>query len=124
MLNVKANDVINVLGMHKDSELPSRFYFGSVVSYALENGYCPIAAYERTLDNMVKFPYNDHKTHWCSPDAPMLTSEYRELPEVVGTLNLGDMVKLEGRIFKLEAAANNNINLVEVNLSAQNNTAA
>ena len=117
MLNVKANDVINVLGMNKKSKIPSRFYFDSVVSYALENGYCPIAAYERTLNNM------DHKTHWCSP-AQMLTSEYRELPEVVGTLNLGDIVKFEGRIFKLEAAANNNINLVEVNLSAQNNTAA
>lgn len=114
MLKVKANDIINVLGMHEGSELPSRFYFGSVVSYALESGYCPIEAYERTIANMQKYPYNDHKTHWCSPDVSMLTSCRRELPEVVGTLDLGDVVHFEGRYFRLEEARNKNIKLVEV----------
>ncbi len=117
IIEVKANDTIDVKGFYKRSAsgLQKTFYFYSVVSYALDYNECPIEAYERCLQNQIDFPYNGHTTHWASPKTVMLSSTPIERKKPVAVdVEFGDCVKFEGRWFQLGEANNDNLSLTEV----------
>ncbi len=117
IIEVKANDTIDVKGFYKRSAsgLQKTFYFYSVASYALDYNECPIEAYERCLQNQIDFPYNGHKTHWASPKTVMLSSTPVERQKPVAVdVEFGDCVKFEGRWFQLGEDHNDNLSLTEV----------
>jgi hypothetical protein len=86
------------------------FYFGSVVGYALECKKCPIEAVERTQRNAKDNPYAGHKLHWVSAKSTSLTAWDRPKESYV-ELKFGDLVRLDGRVFKLVPASNQNVAL-------------
>ena len=78
----------------------------TVVSYALRYNEDPIAAHDRAVARR-------HKTHWMGQDAVLL-HDGPVTQEVVVGLELGQLVTLEGRTFRLVAASNNNVDLYVV----------
>lgn len=82
------------------------FQFGSAVSYALQNGDCPIKSYQQAQER-------GHKTHWLNSTGTTLTAEPQE-KQIRLALNFGEEVIFEGRVFRLDPAANNNADLFEI----------
>jgi hypothetical protein len=84
-----------------------RFYqLGSVVSYAMKNGSCPVAALDRARAH-------GHELHFAFALSTILSDPPQAKHENVG-LAFGDTIKFEGRTFRLEPANNDNVKLVEV----------
>jgi hypothetical protein len=80
------------------------FEAGTVVSHALANNEDPIAAYERAVER-------GHETHWLHAQGTVVHSGPHRQALRVG-LQIGDVVRLEGRDFVLTAARNRNVDLV------------
>lgn len=87
--------------------------FGSVVSYARQYNEDPIAAVDECRKDMERNPYAGHKLHWANKCAVSITSHAKAHACFIG-LNLGDVVRFEGLLFRLELAPNDNVALVEV----------
>ena len=81
--------------------LHRHFKFGTVVSYVLGYNEDPIAAYKSAIEL-------DQQTHWANSLGACITSSKQAQVDVV-VLEWGETVKLEGKVFRLEKAANNNI---------------
>lgn len=104
-----AGDVIGIpIQSWSHGELYHFFRFGSVASYALEYGECPIKAYNWLVEN-------GHQTHWLNAEAVMITAKAREKETRAG-LNFGDEVIFEGRLFRIDPAPNNNAKLTEITI--------
>ncbi len=78
----------------------------TVVSYALRYNEDPIAAHERAVAR-------GHQTHWMNQDAVALTDGPHGPQEIVVGLGIGQLVQLEGRLFRLAAASNGNVDLMK-----------
>ena len=96
----------------KDGGCIRGFKFGTVVGYALDCGADPIAMIQDTADRMVSDPYAGHKMHWVNPLPATISSDAIPKKHYIG-LSIGDVVRLEGRAFRLAKAPNRNIALVE-----------
>jgi hypothetical protein len=105
MKKFKADDVILVEG--------SKFEFGSIVSYAMDNGECPIEALAWLEHSKVKWPHAGHVSHWLSPTLVCLSRSGSVQKAVRGVVQLGEVVEFEGRCFKLEKANNDNVDLID-----------
>jgi hypothetical protein len=83
-----------------------KFSVGSVVSYMLKSGMDPVAAVQRAIEN-------GHALVWLNPEATMLTAEKRAKTTHVA-VNFQQRVRFEGVTYKIEIAANNNLEMVRV----------
>lgn len=97
---LKAGEDVALLGS-RDLYSPN-----SVASYAIESGRCPIKAIERSLTR-------GERMHWLTQNATSITLMRQERKTYVG-VNLGDVVKFEGRRFEIVAEPNRNLNLKEL----------
>ena len=89
---------------HTGGKAGTTYYAASVMSSALRDGDCPIEAYERAVRL-------GHKLHWVGQHATMLTSEPRATREAVA-VEPGQVVRFEGRFFKLAPTWNDNFDLI------------
>ncbi len=100
----------DVFGMARKSSrgdtLYTFFTLGSVVSYALKNGQCPMRAVEQSKAH-------NHALHWASQNCVAITS-HKEAKRTHCGLAMGDTIRFEGRIFTLNPAPNNNVELCEI----------
>lgn len=86
--------------------LPIIYSPGSVASYAIENNECPYAARERAVSR-------GHELYWLNQAAVVLSAHRREKEELE-LIEVGMVVHFEGRDFRIEAAPNDNLRLVDV----------
>jgi len=84
----------------------NRYRVGTVVSYALRNGECPIDAIDRARAN-------GHELAYAYGVGACLSDSHRAA-ELAYEVRTGDLVRLEGRLYRVKAAPNNNLDLVEV----------
>jgi hypothetical protein len=83
---------------------------GTVVSYALRSGECPIHAYEQSTAR-------NEETHWLNPCATMITAE-RRAKETHVHITIGQTVRIEGRLFRIEQHRNSREHLTLVQVQA------
>lgn len=88
---------MNHKGVHRE------YSAGSVVSYAMEKGYCPIDAIEKAVANK-------HKLHWINASGASIVSHNRPRWILV-EVNVGMVVLFEGRLFTITSEPNNNLGL-------------
>lgn len=92
----------------KDSDLIYQYYFGSVQSYAIKHCEDPIKAIERAKSL-------GHKLYWVNRSSVCISNTKSD-QITVPVLELEQVVKFEGRYFKLVPTWNDNIHLEEVTL--------
>jgi ribosome-associated protein YbcJ (S4-like RNA binding protein) len=100
VVKVKAGEEVVV------GERLGTFTFGSVVSFAMKNGQCPINSFKQAVDR-------GHQTHWLNANAAVIHDGPKTQRKVV-QLQKDDTVEFEGRRFKLAPASNRNWDLVEL----------
>lgn len=82
------------------------FYtLGSVEDYAAQYGEDPAAAVAQAKEA-------GHKLYWANPQSTCITAERQAHKTVRGIVH-GDTIVFKGKTFKVEAAPNNNVNLIE-----------
>lgn len=103
--NVEFTEIVadDQLGLAR-SRYYQEFSPGSVVSYAMKNGEDPIAAIEDAVAR-------GHNLHWINACASSITSHARP-KETLVEVKIGMVVRFEGRLFTIEKAMNNNLDLV------------
>lgn len=82
------------------------FAIGSVVSYALRNGDCPIKAVERARERR-------DETHYIFGLGSCITS-HKQPREMYVQVSVDEIVQFEGRRFQIVNQPNRNLGLVEV----------
>lgn len=103
----KDRDIVGLPFKNRNDEVMYHFfYFGSVASYALENGECPYDA-ARTAET------SGHKKYWLIPCSTMLTAEDTPKEQRVA-VDWWQEIIFEGRSFTIKPDANRNAKLVEV----------
>ena len=105
---VKHGDhLVIALPRFRGGEQDNEFQVGTVASYALECGDDPIAAIdrERRIGGPLHFAFNIGVTISAHHTEPIPTTR----------VALGDLIRLEGRTFRVTPAANHQISLVPVN---------
>lgn len=98
---VKAGDIVQIADY-----VHTYFTAGSVFAMAVEYSECPIAAYERAKKH-------NHSTHWLNQNGSCI-STMKQPTTYYRVRSIGDHIAFEGRVFRIEKAANRNVNLVEV----------
>ena len=83
------------------------FQIGSVVSYSLKSGSCPIEALARATNL-------GHDLHFVFGLGASITSDRKAKTDKIA-LEWGQMIVFEGRIFELRKAPNDNVRLAPVN---------
>jgi hypothetical protein len=78
---------------------------GSVVSYARTNDICPIKAVERTIAK-------GESLWWINALCTSITSHQRPREKYIA-VRVGQMVRFEGRTFRILSAPNDNLSLKE-----------
>lgn len=91
------------LGLRHPRGFYREYRAGSVVSYALEYNECPIAAYNGAIER-------GHATHWINACGASIVSHNRPKWNLV-KVEIGMLVKFEGRLFTIEKAPNDNLSL-------------
>jgi len=89
---------------HTGGRAGRTYYAGSVISSALRDGDCPIEAYERAVEM-------GHKRHWIGQHATVISSGPQATREAVA-VEPGQVIRFEGRFFKLAPTWNDNLNLI------------
>jgi hypothetical protein len=97
----------------RESNFLRHYKAGSVMTYAIQNGECPVAAYNSTTEKMEKDPYSGHKVYWVNQLSSMLTAEKQER-KVYVAVEVGMKVRFLGKIFEITAENNHNLGLEEV----------
>lgn len=83
------------------------FYtLGSIFGFAVSYGDDVLKTYEQAKER-------GHKLFWANANAISITAHQRAKETVFG-FNWGDIIPFEGKRFRLDKAANNNVELVEV----------
>ena len=80
------------------------FEINSVISCALEDGDDPIHDLQRAQ-------LNNHPIHWISALCSVLASSYPDWKEKYIQVEIGQVVKFEGKYFTIEKANNQNLHL-------------
>lgn len=104
----------------------TKFTVGSIEGYASEYNESTTEALERNAANAKENPYTDYCIAWISPDAGVISADQSRRDQTAAEyeaarknpLNVGDHVRIEGRIYEIETAANNNIFLRPVGEAA------
>ena len=91
-----------------------KFYFYSIVSYALESGDCPVEALNWFEYAKKKWPYSGHVCWWLGQCVVGISSSPRTPEPVKAVVEVGEVVQFEGRTFRVEAANNENMSLIDL----------
>ena len=116
---LKDGDIIAVpyASLRRSNEISYRMYtMGSVAGMAIRDGECPFASVEDTKQKMIDKPHQGHKLHWANQNSVTISS-HKEAQKTYYHANIGDVVRFHGKDFKIAAANNQNVNLVEVEAS-------
>lgn len=97
----KSHDVVAL----KKPRFYKMFTFGSVASFALENGDDPLESYEESKAK-------GHALYWLNANCVAITA-HDEPKETYYEVNYGDEVLFEGKIFTVEKDFNDNLKLVD-----------
>lgn len=89
---------------HTGGRAGKTYYAASVISSSLRDGDCPIEAYERA----VKL---GHKKHWIGQHATVVSRGPKATREAVA-VEPGQVVRFEGRFFKIVEAPNDNLDFL------------
>jgi hypothetical protein len=84
-----------------------KFMLGDVMSYALSYGEDPFAAVQQAVER-------GHKVYWANKCAVSISNSAPAQKPVYFGQKLGDVIQYAGKLFKLVPAANQNVELVEV----------
>lgn len=104
---IKAGEILGCGFMSRRYGIMYRqFKAGSVVSYALESGGDPIEAVQDAQKR-------GEKMHWINATSTSITAHQRAKYEVT-LVEEGQLVRFEGRTFKIVKAPNENLDLQEV----------
>ena len=90
---------------HTGGRAGKTYYAASVMSCALRDGDCPIESYERAVRL-------GHQIHWIGQHATVVSREPKATREAVEVCP-GQVVRFEGRFFKLAPTWNDNLDLIE-----------
>lgn len=85
------------------------FKMGSVAGYAVEYG-------DDVEDALARARSNGHALHYAYGLGTMLTAD-KQAQKIVALLNYGDTIKAFGRYFRLDRASNDNVTLVEIEMT-------
>jgi hypothetical protein len=99
-INLRSGDLIQI-----GTKAQSRFKMSSVVSYALQNGNCPIESHERAVNL-------GHPTYFITNCGSVISSSKQEEVTII-IVEDGEIVRFEGKYFKVSPDFNNNMKLVE-----------
>ena len=107
MAHFNDGDVFGILRETQDHGTLCDFYtLGSVIGYALKNGNCPIEALDRARDK-------GHKLHWANANSVVITNQAQPKEQHVA-VEIGDLIRFQGRVFELVRTPNRNVGLKEV----------
>lgn len=104
MMRIHAGEKLGLKRSYAGGDYYQQFTAGSVVSYALENGQCPVHAIDDARSK-------DHKLHWLNASSTMLTAEPRPQEQLI-EIAVDQVVCFEGSLFKIRPAPNQNLELV------------
>lgn len=105
-INVTAGETMT------DSSMLGGWYFGSVVSYALEYNKCPLDAVEQAKSK-------GHDLYWLNAHSAGVSSNPTKLdPRIL--IEDGDIIRFEGKLFTVAQAPNNNKQLIPYKVSKSN----
>jgi len=88
---------------HAGGRAGHTYHADSIWSYALRHGDCPQRLYERTLEF-------GHQTHWINQELAIISDRHEPIQEAVSVWP-GQIVRFQGRFFRIRAAANDNLAL-------------
>lgn len=100
-INLKAGDRVQL-----GDAPPSEYLVYSVMSCALQDGECPIVAYNRAIQH-------GHDVYFIVNGGACVSKESSRSPRRV-MLQTEDVVKFEGKFFNVLESANNNLCLKEL----------
>lgn len=80
-----------------------KYNIGSVFTYAMRNGDCPLATYQRAKEF-------GHKIYWISQEATVV-SDRNTAPREAVQVQIGQIVKFQGHFFIIVGAPNDNLDL-------------
>ncbi len=83
-----------------------RFKLGSVVSFSLEMGKDPIAAFEKAAEKGQRL--------WWATKLATCISSLAELKNTIYAVEFGEKISFEGWIFEIQPDYNDNIKLVKI----------
>lgn len=89
---------------HTGGRAGKTYYASSVMSSALRDGDCPIESYERAVRL-------GHNLHWIGQHATVVSRGPQATREAVA-VGPGQVVRFEGRFFRIASAWNDNLDLV------------
>ena len=90
---------------HTGGRAGRTYHADSIWSYALRHGDCPQRLYERALEF-------GHSTYWINQNGTIISDRHEPVREAV-SIWPGQIVRFQGRFFKIETAANENLSLKE-----------
>ena len=79
------------------------YNIGSVFTYAMRNGDCPLATYQQAKEF-------GHKIYWITQQATAVTGT-RTAPREAVSVSIGQIVKFQGHFFLIVGAPNDNLDL-------------
>ena len=88
---------------HTGGRAGRTYHADSVFSYALRHGDCPARLYERALEFK-------HHIYWINQDGAIISDRHEPVREAV-SIWPGQIVRFQGRFFRIEAADNDNLSL-------------
>jgi len=113
---LKHNDKLEVAG---NTKLPQYATVGTVIGCAMGDGNCPIESFNKTVamnkaindDEFSQYKQSlIHKLVWISLDGTCISNHPQRV--VIRTkVSLGDTVKVEGNLYTIEEANNDNFEL-------------
>lgn len=95
-----------VTGNHRGEDLRTIYTFGDVMSYALSYAECPLRAKRQAEQR-------GHKVYWANPNSVCISNR-REAQKVHTEAEFGDVIVYAGKMFRIDRAPNNNVDLVEL----------
>jgi len=116
---LKHSDNLEVTG---NKELTQYATVGTIIGSAMQDGMCPIEAYNKTVamnkaineDEFAQYKQSlIHKLVWISLDATCISKSVGRTINRI-KVSLGDTVKIEGKLYTIESANNDNFALTLV----------
>jgi len=88
---------------HAGGRAGRTYHADSIFSYALRHGDCPQRLYERALEF-------GHQAYWVNQEHAIISDRSQPIREAVA-VRPGQIVRFQGRFFRIAAAANDNLTL-------------
>jgi len=110
------------LAIEDGSAYPQYATVGTLCGFAMRDGDCPIEAHKRNDERNAEIDASEfakyrqhekHKTVWINTDA-ICISAHKQAPVIRVNVVLGEVVKIEGKIYEIHPDNNHNFKLVQI----------